>query len=57
MKMHKSIAYQELEKMINEDDEIRHHKLEIRKIKKDQQKELEKYLKQEIGNEFFNLEF
>lgn len=49
MKMHNSIEYQELEELVEEDEEIHKHKLEIEKIKREQQKELQKYLKKEIG--------
>lgn len=50
IKLHSSLEYQELEEMVEDDDEIRKHKLEIEMIKRDQQKQLEKYLKNEIGN-------
>ncbi|CAI2359110.1 unnamed protein product [Moneuplotes crassus] len=52
IKLHNSVLYQDIENMIEEDEEIRKQKLEIEKIKQDHQKELEKYLKQEINNEF-----
>ena len=48
-KINNSLDYQELEEMVDNDEEIRKHKLEIEKIKRDQQKQLEKYLKREIG--------
>jgi uncharacterized membrane protein len=48
-KMNNSIDYQEINSMVDNDEEIRKHKLEIEKLKRDQQKQLEKYLKNEIG--------
>ncbi len=48
-KMNNSIDYQEINNMVDNDDEIRMHKLEIEKLKRDQQRQLEKYLKNEIG--------
>lgn len=47
--MNKSIDYHEIEEMVDQDEEIRKHKLEIEKLKRDQQKQLEQYLKREIG--------
>ena len=37
-KLNGSIEYKELEKLVEEDDEIHNHRQEIEKIKKDQQK-------------------
>jgi hypothetical protein len=51
-KMNKSIDYREIEEMVDQDEEIRKHKLEIEKLKRDQQKQLEQYLKREIDNEY-----
>lgn len=50
--MNKSIDYREIEEMVDQDEEIRKHKLEIEKLKRDQQKQLEQYLKKEIDNEY-----
>lgn len=47
--MNNSIVYQELEDMVENDEEIRRHKQEIEKIKRDQQRHIEKYMKHEIG--------
>lgn len=47
--MNNSIAYQELEEMVDNDEEIRKHKLEIEKLKREQQQQLQKYMKKEIG--------
>lgn len=51
--MNKSIDYREIEEMVDQDEEIRKHKLEIEKLKRDQQKQLEQYLKREIGMDYF----
>jgi hypothetical protein len=48
-KMNNSIDYREINSMVDNDEEIRKHKLEIEKLKRDQQKQLEKYLRNEIG--------
>ena len=47
--MNSSIIEKELDDMIANDDEIRRHKQEIEMIKKEHKKELQKYLKKEIG--------
>lgn len=48
-KLNNSIAYQELESLVQNDEEIRKHRLEIEKLKRDQQKQLEQYMKREVG--------
>lgn len=48
-KLNNSIIEKELDDMIDNDEEIRNHKLEIEKIKREHQKQLETYLKREIG--------
>lgn len=48
-KLNNSVMHQELDEMVDQDEDIRREKLEIEKIKRDHQKELERYLKQEIG--------
>lgn len=48
-KLNNSIAYHELEELVENDEEIRKHKLEIEMLKREQQKQLEKYMKKEIG--------
>lgn len=52
--MNNSIAYQELEELVENDEEIRKHKLEIEKLKREQQQQLQRYMKKEIGT-FSNL--
>lgn len=47
--MNTSLDYKELEEMVENDEEIKKHKLEIEKLKRDQQKQLEEYLKREVG--------
>ena len=41
--------------MIENDDEIKRHKQEIQKIKYEQKKRLEKYVKKEISNFYLSL--
>lgn len=48
-KLNNSIAYHELEELVENDEEIRKHKLEIEMLKREQQKQLEKYMQKEIG--------
>jgi hypothetical protein len=48
-KLNNSIVYKELEDMVKNDEEINKHKLEIEKLKRDQQRRLEMYMKKEIG--------
>lgn len=48
-KLNNKTVIKELEDMIENDDEIRRHKLEIEMIKREQKKQLESYLKKEIS--------
>lgn len=43
--------------MIENDEEINKHKLEIEKLKRDQQRRLEMYMKKEIGRLFIHFTF
>ena len=49
LNLNNSIIEKELDDLVDNDEEIRLHKLEIQKIKHEHQKQLQRFLKKEIG--------
>lgn len=48
-KLNNSTIYQELDELVENDEEVRKHKLEIERLKQEQKRQLEKYMQKEIG--------